>query len=73
MVVQKVYHCYNEILEWKWSSNNGLMPPPFWTSIFLIDGLLFKNQRVLKFPCLNYYCESEINLICFSNTCIFFV
>ena len=40
MVVQKVYHCNNEILELKWSSDNKLMPQPFWTSIFLIDGLL---------------------------------
>ena len=40
MVVQKVYHCNNEILEWKWSSDNELMPQPFWTSTFLIDGLL---------------------------------
>ena len=40
MVTQKVYHCNNEILEWKWSSDSKLMPQPFWTSIFLIDGLL---------------------------------
>ncbi|MHA1374156.1 MAG: MBL fold metallo-hydrolase [Promethearchaeota archaeon] len=40
MVVQKVYHCNNEILEWKWSSDNELMPQPMWTSVFLIDGLL---------------------------------
>ena len=40
MVVQKVYHCNKEILEWKWSSDSELMPQPFWTSIFLIDGLL---------------------------------
>ena len=40
MVVQKVNHCNNKILEWKWSSDNKLMPQPFWTSIFLIDGLL---------------------------------
>ena len=40
MVVQIVYHCNNEILEWKWSSDHKLMPQPFWTSIFLIDGLL---------------------------------
>jgi len=40
MVVQKVYHCNNEILEWKWSSDSKLMPQPFWTSVFLIDGLL---------------------------------
>jgi len=40
MAVQKVYHCNNEIIEWKWSSDNKLMPQPFWTSVFLIDGLL---------------------------------
>jgi len=40
MGIQKVYHCNNEILEWKWSSDNKLMPQPFWTSVFLIDGLL---------------------------------
>jgi glyoxylase-like metal-dependent hydrolase (beta-lactamase superfamily II) len=40
MVVKKVYHCNNEILEWKWSSDSELMPQPFWTSVFLIDGLL---------------------------------
>ena len=40
MVVQIVYHGNNEILEWKWSSDNKLMPQPFWTSVFLIDGLL---------------------------------
>jgi len=40
MVVQIVYHCSNEILEWKWSSDNELMPQHMWTSTFLIDGLL---------------------------------
>lgn len=40
MVIQKVYLCNREILEWKWSSDSDLMPQPFWTSVFLIDGLL---------------------------------
>ena len=40
MVVQKIYHCNNEIIEWKWSSDSKLLPAPFWTSCFLIDGLL---------------------------------
>ena len=40
MVVQKIYYCMNEILEWKWSSDHELMPQPFWTSAFLVDGLL---------------------------------
>ena len=43
MVVQKVYHCDGEILEWKWSSDSELMPQPFWTSTFLIDGLLIDS------------------------------
>ena len=40
MVIQIYYHCDNEIIEWKWSSDNELLPAPFWTSCFLIDGLL---------------------------------
>ena len=40
MVIHISYHCDNEIIEWKWSSNNELLPSPFWTSSFLIDGLL---------------------------------
>jgi len=40
MVVQIDYHCEGEIIEWKWSSDNKLLPAPFWTSCFLIDGLL---------------------------------
>ena len=43
MVVQIVYHCNNEILEWKWSSDNKLMPQHIWTSVFLIDGLLIDS------------------------------
>jgi ribonuclease/clavin/mitogillin len=40
LVIHISYHCDNEIIEWKWSSNNELLPSPFWTSSFLIDGLL---------------------------------
>ncbi|MFX1497835.1 MAG: MBL fold metallo-hydrolase [Promethearchaeota archaeon] len=40
MVDQIIYHSNNEIVEWKWSSDNKLLPAPFWTSTFLIDGLL---------------------------------
>jgi ribonuclease/clavin/mitogillin len=40
LVIQINYHCDNEIIEWKWSSDNELLPAPFWTSCFLIDGLL---------------------------------
>ena len=40
MVIQINYYCDNEIIEWKWSSDNELLPAPFWTSCFLIDGLL---------------------------------
>jgi glyoxylase-like metal-dependent hydrolase (beta-lactamase superfamily II) len=29
-----------EILEWRWCTNNKLIPDPYWTSSFLVDGLL---------------------------------
>lgn len=43
MVVRKTYHCNNQILEWEWSSDNPLMPYPYWTSCYLIDGLLIDS------------------------------
>jgi len=43
MVVRIDYHCNNEILEWQWSSDNELMSTPFFTSCYLIDGLLIDS------------------------------
>jgi ribonuclease/clavin/mitogillin len=43
MVVKIKYHCEGEIIEWKWSSDSKLLPAPFWTSCFLIDGLLIDS------------------------------
>lgn len=43
MVVQIKYHCDSEIIEWMWSTDNNLLPAPFWTSAFLIDGLLIDS------------------------------
>lgn len=43
MVVQIDYHCNNEILEWQWSSDSKLMTTPFFTSCYLIDGLLIDS------------------------------
>jgi glyoxylase-like metal-dependent hydrolase (beta-lactamase superfamily II) len=40
MTSRTFHHENNEILEWQWSSNNELMPAPFWTSCYLVDGLL---------------------------------
>ncbi len=40
MVVHITYHCNNEILEWQWASDNDLMPYPYFTSCYLVDGLL---------------------------------
>jgi glyoxylase-like metal-dependent hydrolase (beta-lactamase superfamily II) len=40
MVVKKVYYENKEILEWKWASDNELIPKPFYTSCFLVDGIL---------------------------------
>lgn len=37
------YHCNNEVIEWQWSSNNDKMPYPYWTSCFLVDGLLIDS------------------------------
>ncbi|MFX0080687.1 MAG: MBL fold metallo-hydrolase [Candidatus Hodarchaeota archaeon] len=43
MVVRIDYHCNNEILEWQWSSDSELMREPFFTSCYLIDGLLIDS------------------------------
>jgi glyoxylase-like metal-dependent hydrolase (beta-lactamase superfamily II) len=40
MVVRKKYYENGDILEWKWASDNELIPKPFFTSSFLVDGLL---------------------------------
>ncbi len=44
MVVQITYHCNNEILEWQWASDNELMPYPYFTSCYLVDGLLIDSS-----------------------------
>ncbi|MFX0103315.1 MAG: MBL fold metallo-hydrolase [Candidatus Hodarchaeota archaeon] len=38
MVVKKIEH--GPILEWLWGTDNKLMPEPYWTSCYLVDGLL---------------------------------
>ncbi|MFW9866227.1 MAG: MBL fold metallo-hydrolase [Candidatus Thorarchaeota archaeon] len=43
MVVKIDYHCKKEILEWQWSSDNELMSKPFFTSCYLVDGLLIDS------------------------------
>lgn len=43
MVVKIDYHCNNEVLEWQWSSNSKLMRKPFYTSCYLVDGLLIDS------------------------------
>ncbi len=44
MVVRKTFHCNNQILEWEWASDNDLIPYPFFTSCYLIDGLLIDSS-----------------------------
>ena len=44
LVVKIDYHCNNEVLEWQWASDNELMPYPYWTSCYLIDGLLIDSS-----------------------------
>jgi glyoxylase-like metal-dependent hydrolase (beta-lactamase superfamily II) len=58
MVVQKIYHCNNEILEWKWSSDSKFLPQPFWTSVFLIDGLLIDAGAPGGVDDLRYFINS---------------
>ena len=43
MVVRVDYHCNKEILEWQWASDNELMHHPYWTSCYLVDGLLIDS------------------------------
>jgi len=31
---------HGPVTEWRWSTDNPLMPEPYWTSCFLLDGLL---------------------------------
>jgi len=43
LVVRISYHCNNEVLEWQWASDNELMPYPYFTSCYLVDGLLIDS------------------------------
>lgn len=43
MVVKINYHSNKEIIEWQWASDNKLMPYPYWTSCYLVDGLLIDS------------------------------
>jgi len=43
LAVRIASHCNNEILEWQWASDNELMPYPYFTSCYLVDGLLIDS------------------------------
>ena len=43
MVVRISYHSSNQIIEWEWASDNELMPYPYFTSCYLVDGLLIDS------------------------------
>ena len=34
---------YGDVVEWQWSTDNELLPKPFWTSCYLVDGLLIDS------------------------------
>jgi len=40
MVEKIVNHENGKIIEWKWASDNELIPSPFFTSLFFVDGIL---------------------------------
>jgi glyoxylase-like metal-dependent hydrolase (beta-lactamase superfamily II) len=44
LVVKITYHCNNKIIEWQWASDNELMPYPYFTSCYLVDGLLIDSS-----------------------------
>lgn len=41
MVVKQIQH--GPVLEWQWGTDNELMPEPYWTSCYLVDGLLIDS------------------------------
>ena len=43
MVVRTTYHCNDQILEWEWASDNPIIPYPYFTSCYLVDGLLIDS------------------------------
>jgi glyoxylase-like metal-dependent hydrolase (beta-lactamase superfamily II) len=43
MVVQITKYCNNQIIEWEWAADNELMPYPYFTSCYLVDGLLIDS------------------------------
>ncbi len=61
MVIEKVYYENKEILEWKWASNNKLIPKPFYTSCFLVDGLLIDAGAPACINDLREFITDELN------------
>ncbi|TFG26031.1 MAG: MBL fold metallo-hydrolase [Promethearchaeota archaeon] len=43
MVIQIVKHENGKIIEWKWASDNKLIPTPFFTSVYFIDGIIIDS------------------------------
>lgn len=43
MVVKIKKYEQEEVIEWKWASDNELIPTPFYTSCFFIDGILIDS------------------------------
>ncbi len=43
MVIKIKKHENGEVIEWKWASDNELIPTPFFTSCFFIDGILIDS------------------------------
>jgi glyoxylase-like metal-dependent hydrolase (beta-lactamase superfamily II) len=43
LVFRIIHYCNNEVIEWQWASDNELMPYPYFTSCYLVDGLLIDS------------------------------
>ncbi|MGV9170993.1 MAG: MBL fold metallo-hydrolase [Promethearchaeia archaeon] len=60
MTSRTLYHENKEIIEWQWSSNSELMPEPFWTSCYLVDGLLIDSGSPGSVDELREFLSSKI-------------
>ena len=61
MVIQLNTHENGKILEWKWASDNELIPNPFFTSCYFIDGVLIDSGAPASVNDLRDFIKSLFN------------
>lgn len=60
MVVEIETYDDGEIIEWKWSTDNKLLPRPYFTSCYFIDGLLIDTGAPASAEELCNYIENQL-------------